>query len=69
MKGDTPTIHRDVRMERLVRIELTLIAWKAIVLPLNYRRMYCDEFYTGKREFLQLILVEILLEKRKFIVI
>lgn len=25
--------------KRLVRIELTLVAWKATVLPLNYRRM------------------------------
>ena len=25
-------------MERVMRIELTLIAWKAIVLPLNYTR-------------------------------
>lgn len=25
--------------ERLIRIELTLVAWKATVLPLNYRRM------------------------------
>lgn len=26
-------------MERLIRIELTLVAWKATVLPLNYRRV------------------------------
>ena len=30
-----------VKLERLIRIELTLIAWKAIVLPLNYRRDSC----------------------------
>nr|DAY35980.1 MAG TPA: CRISPR-associated endoribonuclease [Caudoviricetes sp.] len=26
-------------MERVMRIELTYTAWKAVVLPLNYTRM------------------------------
>jgi hypothetical protein len=30
--------------KRLIRIELTLIAWKAIVLPLNYRRAKGEDY-------------------------
>lgn len=31
-------------MKRLVRIELTRVAWKATVLPLNYRRIRKSEY-------------------------
>ena len=32
--------YRPIKMERVMRIELTTSAWKAEVLPLNYTRMY-----------------------------
>ena len=34
-------------MERLMRIELTTLAWKANVLPLNYNRIVIN--YCGKK--------------------
>ncbi len=33
----------EVYTKRLIRIELTLVAWKATVLPLNYRRGGTDD--------------------------
>lgn len=38
-------IVKTVKNERLVRIELTLVAWKATVLPLNYRRKESEVLY------------------------
>ena len=35
---DSGSVLKTLLEKRLVRIELTLVAWKATVLPLNYRR-------------------------------
>jgi hypothetical protein len=40
--------------KRLDRIELTLVAWKATVLPLNYRRKIDSHTVTSKICFLQI---------------
>lgn len=34
--------------KRLIRIELTLVAWKATVLPLNYRRARHGMYFTRR---------------------
>ena len=37
------------KLERMMRIELTLPAWKAGVLPLNYIRKKCPETESNRR--------------------
>ena len=40
------------KKKRLIRIELTQVAWKATVLPLNYRRIkICLRFLTKRLFF------------------
>ena len=44
-------------MKRLIRIELTQVAWKATVLPLNYRRSSYLRFLPLMEIILQPILL------------